>query len=73
MHPYSRHAGPLPAPATGGMEMLDRARLTAFVATADPARSTTFYESTLGLRLLADDPYALVFHSNGTQLRIEKS
>lgn len=52
--------------------MLDRAKLTAFLATATPARSKTFYEGTLGLRLVADDDFALVFDCNGTQLRIQK-
>jgi catechol 2,3-dioxygenase-like lactoylglutathione lyase family enzyme len=52
--------------------MLDSAKLTAFVATADPERAKAFYESTLGLRLLAEDGFALVFDCNGTHLRIQK-
>ena len=52
--------------------MLDDAKIAAFVATANPARARDFYEGTLGLRLLRDDPYALVFDANGTQLRIQK-
>ncbi len=52
--------------------MLESARLTAFVATANPRRSQAFYESTLGLRLLEDDRFALLFDSNGTPLRIQK-
>lgn len=52
--------------------MLAKAKLTAFVATANPARAKTFYQTTLGLRLLTDDQFALAFDANGTQLRIQK-
>lgn len=52
--------------------MLHKAALTAFVATANQARSKTFYQTTLGLRLLTDDQFALAFDSNGTELRIQK-
>lgn len=52
--------------------MLDTAKLMAFAATSDAMRSKEFYEKTLGLRLVADEAYALVFDSNGTQLRIQK-
>jgi len=44
----------------------------AFVATARPAAARTFYEDTLGLRLLADDPYAIVFDLHGTTFRVQK-
>jgi catechol 2,3-dioxygenase-like lactoylglutathione lyase family enzyme len=52
--------------------MLGAHKLIAFVTTADPARSKAFYEETLGLRLVADDPYALVYDANGIALRIQK-
>ena len=52
--------------------MLGTAKLTAFAATAQPDRALTFYRDTLGLRLLADDAFAVVFDSNGVQLRIQK-
>lgn len=52
--------------------MLESARLTASVATANPRRSRAFYENTLGLRLVEDDQFALLFESNGTPLRIQK-
>jgi catechol 2,3-dioxygenase-like lactoylglutathione lyase family enzyme len=52
--------------------MLGSARLTAFAATAHPERAKAFYESTLGLRLLSEDGFALVFDCNGTHLRIQK-
>ena len=52
--------------------MLGKAKLTAFAATAHPARAKAFYQKTLGLRLLSDDQFALAFDSNGVQLRIQK-
>lgn len=52
--------------------MLRSAALTAFLATADPARATAFYQDTLGLRLLTDDQFAVAFDANGTELRIQK-
>ena len=50
--------------------MLSDQSLVAFVATADPVRARAFYETTLGLTLIQDAPYALVFDANGTRLRI---
>lgn len=44
----------------------------AFLATRDPARARAFYEDTLGLDLVADEPFALVFNAHGTMLRISK-
>jgi len=44
----------------------------AFVATARPADSRKFYQDVLGLRFVADEPYALVFDVNGIMLRIQK-
>ena len=52
--------------------MLGRAKLTAFLATADAAWSKAFYQGVLGLRLLSDDQFALAFDSNGIQLRVQK-
>jgi catechol 2,3-dioxygenase-like lactoylglutathione lyase family enzyme len=46
--------------------------LVAFLATSDPERSREFYEGTLGLRLVSDDEFALVFDAAGTALRIQK-
>ncbi len=43
-----------------------------FSATVDPARARAFYEGVLGLRLLSDEPHALVFDANGTMLRVQK-
>lgn len=52
--------------------MFNTASLMAFVATKDPARSRSFYEVTLGLRMVSDEQYAFVFDSNGIMLRIQK-
>lgn len=50
--------------------MLGSKKLIAFVGTTDPARAKAFYGSTLGLRLLNEDRFALVFDANGTKLRV---
>jgi catechol 2,3-dioxygenase-like lactoylglutathione lyase family enzyme len=50
--------------------MLKSAPITAFVATTDPARARKFYAKTLGLRLLSEDGFALVFDAGGTMLRV---
>jgi catechol 2,3-dioxygenase-like lactoylglutathione lyase family enzyme len=50
--------------------MLSSQKLMAFVATRDPARAKEFYGSTLGLRFVSDDGFALVFDANGTTMRI---
>ncbi len=44
----------------------------AFVATRDPAAARFFYGEILGLRLVADEEFALVFDANGTELRVQK-
>jgi catechol 2,3-dioxygenase-like lactoylglutathione lyase family enzyme len=46
--------------------------IMAFLATRDPARARRFYAEVLGLRLVADDPWALVFDAGGTMLRVQK-
>jgi hypothetical protein len=35
-------------------------------------RAREFYESVVGLRLIADEPLALVFDANGAMLRVQK-
>ncbi len=52
--------------------MLGTQTLVAFVATTDAARARAFYQETLGLALVSDDPYALVFEANGTTIRVQK-
>ncbi len=50
--------------------MLGNADLIAFVPTRDPQTSRRFYEQTLGLEFVSEDPFALVFKANGIMLRI---
>jgi catechol 2,3-dioxygenase-like lactoylglutathione lyase family enzyme len=52
--------------------MLGTSKVMAFVATTDAARARAFYADVLGLRLLGDEPYALVFESGDTTLRVQK-
>jgi catechol 2,3-dioxygenase-like lactoylglutathione lyase family enzyme len=52
--------------------VLGEAKVMAFVATADPERAKIFYRDVLGLRLDADERYALVFSAGSTMLRIQK-
>lgn len=52
--------------------MLAKAPIIAFVAITDAERARRFYEQTLGLMLLQDDAFALVFDANGTMLRLAK-
>jgi catechol 2,3-dioxygenase-like lactoylglutathione lyase family enzyme len=51
---------------------LNACDIVAFVATADGARARDFYGSVMGLRLVADEPFALVFDANGVMLRVQK-
>jgi catechol 2,3-dioxygenase-like lactoylglutathione lyase family enzyme len=50
--------------------MLETADLVAFVSTSDPARAFAFYGGSLGLTLVEESPYALVFRANRTMLRV---
>src|SRR5258708_1060079 len=51
---------------------MTKSKLIGFVATRKPAAARKFYEKTLGLTLASDDPFAVVFDSKGTMLRVEK-
>jgi catechol 2,3-dioxygenase-like lactoylglutathione lyase family enzyme len=50
--------------------LLGSAKLVAFAATRDPARAKAFYRDTLGLQLLSEDGFAIVFDANGVMLRV---
>lgn len=50
-----------------GLRAMD---IVAFVPTTEPARSRIFFETTLGLRLVSEDPFALVFDAHGTSVRV---
>jgi len=52
------------------MTMLKSQPIIAFVAATDPHRAKTFYRKTLGLRLVSEDGFALVFDVGGTMLRV---
>lgn len=43
-----------------------------FIATANAEESRHFYESVLGLELLSDESYALVFSLGAIRLRVQK-
>lgn len=50
--------------------MLNTHKIVAFVPTADAARARSFYVDVLGLRVISEDPFALVLDANGTMLRV---
>ena len=50
--------------------MLASRPLVAFVTVADRDQAREFYEHTLGLPLVEDSPFALVFDALGTTLRV---
>ena len=50
--------------------MLANATPVAFVSTSDPERARAFYRDTLGLPLLSEDGFALVFELGATTLRV---
>lgn len=52
--------------------MLNESKMISFVATKNPESARAFYENTLGLKLMSDDPFALVFDANGVMLRVQK-
>ncbi len=52
--------------------MLGTHELVAFLATRDAARARAFYEGILGLSLVEESAFALVFDAAGTTLRIQK-
>ena len=50
--------------------MLGKYDLMAFVSTAEPAKAREFYESKLGLEVLAADDYGVMYNVNGRRLRL---
>jgi catechol 2,3-dioxygenase-like lactoylglutathione lyase family enzyme len=52
--------------------MLGSQKLVAFVAARELGRAKAFYRDTLGLRLVSEDEFALVFDAAGTMLRIAR-
>ncbi len=58
------------SPAGQRESILGSQELVAFVATRDPRRAKEFYRDTLGLPLVSEDEFALVFDAAGTMLRV---
>jgi len=52
--------------------MLNHSKVISFAATTKPALAKKFYKNSLGLSLIEDNPFALVFDANGTMLRVQK-
>jgi len=50
--------------------MLSNATIMAFIATTNAAKARPFYEEVLGLPVKRTDSYAIVFNSNGIELRM---
>ena len=50
--------------------MLNNAKIMTFVGTLDAARAKAFYRGTLGLTLVEENSFALVFDANGIMLRV---
>lgn len=47
-------------------------KLIGFANTAKPDAARKFYRDTLGLKLVSEDPFAIVFDVGGTMLRVAK-
>jgi len=58
------------AHAQGGA-MLGHTPVMSFVAAQNAKRAKEFYRDKLGLRLVREEPIALVFDANGTMLRVQ--
>jgi catechol 2,3-dioxygenase-like lactoylglutathione lyase family enzyme len=52
--------------------MLGDRPVIAMIATTQPERAKPFYSETLGLKLVEDGWYALVYSAGGTRLHIQK-
>ena len=50
--------------------MLRNVDVIAFVPTRDPERARRFYEQTLGLAFVSEDPFGCLFNAHGVTLRI---
>jgi len=53
-----------------GPFMLGTSQIIAFAAVTDLDRARSFYEDTLGLRLIEQNQFACVFDAHGTMLRV---
>lgn len=53
--------------------VLNQEELIAFVATSKPGEALVFYRDVLGLPLVSDDPFAIVFQTPNATLRVQKT
>jgi catechol 2,3-dioxygenase-like lactoylglutathione lyase family enzyme len=60
------------SPAGQKESILGSQELVAFVGTRDPSRAKKFYRDILGLPLVSEDEFALVFDVTGTMLRVTR-
>jgi catechol 2,3-dioxygenase-like lactoylglutathione lyase family enzyme len=61
-----------PSLAWQGKSILGSQKLVAFVATRELSRAREFYRDILGLPLVSEDEFALVFDATGTMLRVTR-
>jgi catechol 2,3-dioxygenase-like lactoylglutathione lyase family enzyme len=54
------------------MPLLDSSPIMAFSATTDAERAKVFYRDKLGLKMVSDEGFALVFDAGGTMLRVQR-
>lgn len=54
------------------MSILTGSAVAAFVASSDAKLSRDFYENKLGLTVVSEDDWGIVFDANGTSLRLQK-
>src|SRR5580700_2217246 len=54
------------------MPLLDSVPIMAFNATTDAERAKAFYRDQLGLKLVEESGFALVFDAAGTMLRVQR-
>ena len=52
--------------------MLSKSKIVGFVGTTKPAEAKHFYQQQLGLELLEESPFALVFTAGSTTVRVQK-
>ena len=52
--------------------MLSQSKIVGFVGTIRPTAARLFYEKKLGLQLIEENPFSLVFASGDTTVRVQK-
>jgi catechol 2,3-dioxygenase-like lactoylglutathione lyase family enzyme len=50
--------------------MLNEDKLVAFVPSRDPKKAKSFFIDVLGMRFISEDPFAVIFDSNGIAVRL---